>query len=544
MMQRRWVLAAAGVLLAVACGPAQQAAPAEQAAAGDQPRSGGTLNETIERDPYDWDITYQGKSTPNTDGLGLAFNGLLRFKSGPGVEFVENQLEPDLAERWEVAPDGRSFTFHLPKGVKFANLPPVNGRELTSADIKWTLEYRTRTGELKDKNLPRGQVDFMFEGLERVDTPDPYTAIARFKDPFVPFVNYAASRWNPIMAREVYQQDGHLKDLPIGTGPYILDTASTQKGTRWVWKKNPDYFERDKPYIDEIRWLVIADDAAQFAAFQVKQLDRLESLAHAAFQEVQKANPEIESQQYFATNAQQLLLSQARGGPLTDLRVRRAISMALDRDELNRSVAGGQGLWAIPAATAGTYSQEETRKLVRQDLNEAKRLLAEAGFPSGLELEWPIPRTESQANVSMFQLVQAQLKRIGINAVLKPMDLPDQRKKRRTGDFDFDASIGGTGQLNSDLDSLIYGKYHSTVTGNYVQAKDPELDKLLEASRKEIDPAKRQDVLKQISMRILEMVWNVDTIYVPRFDAWHPHLKNYGNHYTDRPTYRHAWIEK
>lgn len=115
---------------------------------------------------------------------------------------------------------------------------------------------------------------------------------------------------------------------------------------------------------------------------------------------------------------------------------------------------------------------------------------------------------------------------------------------RRTGDFDIYGSVGGTSQYNADIDSLVYGRFHSTATENYMKVNDPDLDKLLESTRKETDPAKRQDLFKQTAMRILDRMWGVDTIYVPRWDVWHPHLKNYYNHYTDRPSYRYAWLER
>ncbi len=526
----------------VACAPASQPAPA--ARESDQPRPGGQLNVTLESDPFDWDVTYLGKSNPNVYGLALSYNSLLHFKSGPGFDYTGAVLEPELAEKWSMSPDARTFTFNIRKGVKYAGLAPLGSREFTAADVKWTLEYRTRNGEFKNKKLPPAQVDFLFEGMDQVDTPDPYTVVVRFKDPFAPFMNYAASRWNPMLPKEIYQQDGHLKDKLVGTGPYILDTAATQKGSRWVWKKNPAYWESGKPYLDEIRWLVLPAESAQYAAFQTKQLDILDSLAFANYQDVKKATPAVGELKYYATNAQALILSQTRGGPLTDVRVRRAISMSLDRDEISKSVAGAQALWAVPGSTAGTYSPEETRKLVRQDVEEAKKLLAEAGYASGTELEWPIPRDESTANVSMFQLVQAQLRRTGINVALKPLDLSDQRARRRRGDFDLDASIGGTGILNSDIDSLVYGRYHTGAAGNYGRAADSGLDKLLEASRQETDPAKRKDILGKVSMRLLDQVWTVDTIYVPRWDVWHAHVKNYRPHFTDIPVYRFAWVDK
>src|SRR5438093_1422905 len=132
-------------VMALACGPAPQQPPAGGAAKPNEPRYGGVFNIAYE-DPFDWDLSYNGKSTPNQYGIAVATNGLTRFKSGPEVEFTDNVLLPDLAESWEVSPDAKTLTFHLRKGVKYQDLPPLNGREFTSADVKWTLEYRSRSG--------------------------------------------------------------------------------------------------------------------------------------------------------------------------------------------------------------------------------------------------------------------------------------------------------------------------------------------------------------------------------------------------------------
>jgi ABC-type transport system substrate-binding protein len=542
MSNPTWALPLAMVFVALACASPQQQPEAGSSTAG-QPRYGGTLNVPVAGDPFDWDISYNARATPN-EVLLLTYNTLLQFQAGPEIGFTGTVLQPSLAEQWEVSPDARTFTFHLRKGVKYINQPPVNGRELTAADVKWTIEYRTRTGELKDKKLPRGDADFIFEGLEGLDTPDPYTVTVRFKERFAPFVNYAASDWNPILPREIYDQDGHYKDRMAGTGPFILDTAGSQKGSRWVWKKNAAYWETGQPYLDEIRWLVVPDEAAQFAAFQSKQLDIMEQLRNTPFQDVKKASPQIGVFKFYATNSQLLFLSQVNGGPLTDIRVRRALSMSVDRDEINQVISGGEGLWAVPAATAGTYSEAETRQLVRQSVDEAKRLLAEAGFAGGLAVEWPIPRDETAANMTLAQLIQAQVKRAGINLNIKLMDRAEQRAKRRTGDFDIDNNWGGVGVLNSDLDSLVFPRYFSTASQNYSKINDPELDVLLLATRRETEPARRAEANRQVSMRLIDRAWNIDLTYPPNFNVWHPHVKNYHPHFTNLPQYRNVWLEK
>ena len=112
---------------------------------------GGRFSVQVVDDPFDWDPTDRGKSLPNQWGLGLAYESLVGFKNGPGVSFEAAELQPELAERWEVSPDSSVFTFFLRKGVKFANIAPVNGREMTSADVKWSYEYFSRTGSSRTR---------------------------------------------------------------------------------------------------------------------------------------------------------------------------------------------------------------------------------------------------------------------------------------------------------------------------------------------------------------------------------------------------------
>lgn len=182
------LLAAAFVLLLIsAVGCANLPAPGSAGDAGkaaDQPRSGGLLNFAIPRDPFDHDVSYSGTGSP--PAFAMAYESLLGFKSGPEVEYADLVLKPELAERWQASPDARTFTFTLRKGARFADLLPVNGRAITSTDVKFSYEYWSRTGEFKDKKLPPGQNAAMFEGLERVDAPEAGPSWSASKSPSCP----------------------------------------------------------------------------------------------------------------------------------------------------------------------------------------------------------------------------------------------------------------------------------------------------------------------------------------------------------------------
>lgn len=525
--------------LILACGPAQLT-PQQGAGQADGPVYGGRINVMVPVDPFDWDISYTGKTSPNSTGINLAYNRLLGFKTGPDIPYSEQVLQPELAERWEVSPDAKSFTFYLRKGVKFADLAPVNGREFTSEDVRFSVEYVTRTGEFKDKGLPKPELGWMYEGIDRVETRDEYTAVIRFKNPFVPFINYAASEWNPMMGRELYQADGHFKDRLAGTGPFQLDASDSQKGTRWVWKKNTSYWDEGKPYADELRWLVLSDQAGALAAFQTKQIDELNALANFEAEDVIKNNRQAQVLEYLQPRSPHLYLSSVPGRPTADVRVRRAISLALDRDEFMRVVSGGKGTWSMTGSVAGFFSQEETKKILRHDPELARRLLAEAGYRNGVNLEWPIVKAD--ADITIYELIQAQVKKAGINIKLNPMAKPEQRALRKSGNFDVDIGIG-SGQLNADPDSGVFASFHSKSSGNYGKVNDPDLDKLLIAQRQETDPQKRKELLRTTLLRIADQSYYPGLATLPRYNIYQPYLKNYHPHWSVEAPEAFAWVQ-
>jgi len=542
----RWLTPCVVFLLAaLGCGGAGP--PVGLQGGGEEgPAYGGTLNVRVSRDPIDWDPKFQGRDSPGQEALAMAYNSLLSFKSDPGLDYTEMVLQPDLAQRWEVSPDGKTYTFDLRRGAKFADLPPVNGRELTSADVKFTISYYTLTGEFEGRGLELGRNAYRFEGVERVETPDRYTVRVQFEEPFVPFINYAASDWSPVLPREIFDQDGSFKERIAGTGLFQLDEAASQRGTRWVFKRNPGYWEKGKPYLDEVRWLVVNNEGSAFAALQTQQLHSIAGLAFQNFEEARKLVPEAQTFRYLQPKSFTLRVSQLPGRLTNDIRVRKAVSLSLDRDEINRVGAGGQGSWGLDGAMAGLFTEAEIKAIYKQDVVEARRLLAEAGYPNGITLEFPTDPGRSATDSTMWQLMQAQLKRAGIHMDIQLHETATQRRLRRTGQFDLDGTTG-LAPLESDNDSILFGEFHSKFRGgstNYSQVNDPELDRLLETQRREPDPEKRRELLRTAGKRIADQVWGLGTIYAPKWDLIQPYVKNYRPHFGSKAAYVESWIQK
>src|SRR2546426_6967200 len=183
--------------------------------------------------------------------LSFVYGKLLRHKVG--VQPGTFAIEPDLAERWE-APDDTTYLFHLRKGVRWHNKPPVNGRELVAADVQFTFDRF-----LTEKGNPERQ---LLESVERVEVVDRYTVKFLLNEPFVWLLDVLANAmcmW--IIAPEVVEKYGDLKNVEtaIGTGPFILERY--EPNVKTVFKRNPDYFLKDQPYVDGVEWFMIEDDS-------------------------------------------------------------------------------------------------------------------------------------------------------------------------------------------------------------------------------------------------------------------------------------------
>lgn len=532
MRQATGFLALTLVLCTLACTAPTQA----PTTSGDEPKYGGIARARVPIDPasgYDQSIL---RAFPASESYFLAYNTPLSYKRGPGVEWQELALAPELAERWEVSPDARTYTFWLRKGVRFANLPPVHGRELTSADVKWSYEYWSRTGQHKALR-PANYGSWMFEGLTGIETPDSSTVIVRFEKPFAPFLNYAATWRVPVVPHEIYDADGHLTDQIVGTGAFQLDKSTSQPGSRWVWKKNPDYWENGKPYLDAVHWIVLGDDASSYAAFQSRQLDYLGnsglSLGFNSAQELQKALPDAVLFEHLAPATGHLYLNARSGKPLADIRLRKAISLALNPDEFIKTLTGGRGKWGFAGAAPDTFTESEVKALQRYDPAQAKQLVRDAA-PNGITLEMQYPgRDYGDDLITAMELIQARLKDVGITAVFKTVDKPTFSKAKTAGTYEL--IYTDSQSFESDIDSLLFANYQSSSAKNYTGAADPKLDRLVEAQRREPDPAKRREIVREAVRYInVEMVYDIGTNFGVEYEAWQPYLKGVYSHSSSR----------
>src|SRR5712664_257471 len=296
------------------------------------PKRGGVLTRASAWDPPVIDPRLT-QSVGLFQFAGLTSNRLLRYTfADEATGYYDLSLKGDLAESWQGSPDQRVWTFKLRRGVRWHNVPPVKGRELTAADVKYCFEQYAKEGVQA----------FTFQEIEGMETPDTSTLRVHLKTPNALFPQNVAEPVAIIFAREVLEEDGDLKKRLIGTGPYMLK-EHTRK-VRVVLQRNPDYFDTGRPYVDEYVILSTPDSATRTAAFRTGQSDFLVLQSPSEVEAVRRTNPGAVVQAVpFPMSPFGVALAQDRP-PFYDVRVRRALSMAIDRQKQVDTVFEGHGI--------------------------------------------------------------------------------------------------------------------------------------------------------------------------------------------------------
>src|SRR5262245_26066626 len=336
-------VSAAGVSATAVLGTGRRAAAASKypdwiPASPKPPKRGGVLARASAWDPPVIDPRLT-QSIGLFQFVGLTSNRLIRYSFPEETNNTDDvTLRPDLAESWQSSSDSRVWTFKIRQGVKWHNVPPLNGRELTAADIKYCYEQYAK----------EGVQTFTFQEIEGMETPDKYTVRIHLKSANTLFPQNLAEPIAVIFSKEVLEEDGDLKKRLIGTGPYIMK-EHTRK-VRVVLQRNPDYFDKGRPYIDEYVILSTPDDATRVAAFRTGQSDFIWRASVSDMEAIRKSNPGALVQSYHNTLAPFGLALAADRPPYNDVRVRRAISMAIDRQKQVDTVFEGHGIpgWGVP----------------------------------------------------------------------------------------------------------------------------------------------------------------------------------------------------
>jgi peptide/nickel transport system substrate-binding protein len=456
------------------------------------------------------------------------YNALLKFNHD-GTKIL-----PDLAETWEQR-DDVTYVFRLRQGVKFHNVPPVNGRELTSEDVKYSIERQMTNQPGKFQHAY-----FFLDKLATIQTPDKYTIVFKTREPYAPFLNYIASPWTVIVAREVVDKHGDLQRHAIGTGPFIMQEYRREQEA--VFVKNPAYFKKGLPYLDEVRLQYVIDPVAATAAFRGQQTD-ISLLEFADVPSIKSSNPKIAVASI--TTMFPIVLrtrpydeQRPNKPPFSEKKVRQAIQAAIKQEEFIEIVRSGWGItmtgpvptyrkpWALPASARPEF-----------DPNKAKRLLAEAGYASGFETELIVGSPGD--NVKSAQVVKDQLAKVGIQVNLKPMEMAQYYNKSYSYDYSMSVHTALTGEEPEEAFRPYYG-----ANSTYYRWGNKEIQRLIDEQSKLVDQKKRVEMVHLIQRMLLDDAPNV-FLYTPiAHYGVQPWVKNYTvpiNAYDQR--YEEIWLD-
>ena len=498
------VLSVAIVLLLVAM-------PAD---AQDKPRHGGELVFVVPSEPPSYDA-HQEETFGVIHPMAPHYNTLLRVDPN---DRTGTKPVGDIAESWTVSRDGLTYTFKIRRGVKFHD-----GSELTSKDVKASYD--------KILKPPAGVKSLRkeaYESIASVDAPDAGTFVVKLKYPEPSILLNLASPWNWIYKADLLAKDPHWYEKNVmGTGPFTF--VEHVKGSHWVGKKNPNYWDKGKPYLDGYRAIFISSSAAQVAAVRGERaMIQFRSFSPPERDQLVQALGNKIAVQESPWDCLNFVSMHHDKKPFDDKRVRRALSLALDRYEgsaalskitLVKDVAGIQ----VPGTPYAT-PPAELEKLAGygRDINknraEARRLLKEAGVAEGFSLVFKnrgIPHPYEPLGIWLI----AQWKQIGLNVRQEIIEASAYHPMLKRGDFEvaMDFQCGFIVEPDLDLPRFI-----STSDANYGRHKDTVIDDLMHRQGRATDLEERKKILRQLEKRLLDEEAHV--IYTLQWHRIIPHL--------------------
>ena len=482
--------------------------------------------------------------------LSFSHQGLLRWDQGPGKSPTTFTPVPGLAESWEVTDGGRTYMFKLRQGVKWHDISPVDGREVTAADFQFTFDRINRIDQAGVQRELLNKVTYH-------STPDDSTVVFGLDQPVAAFLQFMANPTLVVLPPEVEAacEDYSLPECSaIGTGPFMF--SSHTPGVSTTFERNPTFWERPFPYIDELIYLYFGDERSEDAAFRTGKLDLLGvetcGISGERFKNLNSSNPEMLYPSFVDTFNRRALFMKTDREPFDDVNVRRAVSMSIDRTGWVNSVLGNYGIpfggylhpgndYWLPDEDYGAAAQ-----YLQYNPEESVRLLAEAGFgPGDIKLTLEATNSAGERPTSEAELIAGALNEIGIDTTLRLVDIDTFVPVFIDGDYEKLAYFFmGFGALPEDW---LVIPFHSELRGKtHLGIDDPKLDALLDGISTSLDSDERIRLAQEASIYIADQAYAIAGPYWIYFYAQNPRVMNYTFHDSFHLGYAmsQAWIEE
>jgi peptide/nickel transport system substrate-binding protein len=487
-------------------------------AADPNAKPGGTLRYGVHTAPVHFDL-HQSGTVANIGAQAPMYDNLIRRDPRDGQTII-----PDLAWKWEISPDGKKYTFYLRKGVKFHD-----GAELTSEDVKAT--FQRIISPPKGVVIPRST---LFAAMNEITTPDPLRIEFRLSEPRPQafMLGAFASGWNVIVRKKTLDENNQnlrqVMNYP-GTGPFRH--VSRKDKEVWIMEKNPNYWNKGLPYVDKLEIYHLMPFSPELgAALLAGKIDYARLLDPVTWRKA-KDTPGMTAVQFNQSVIQAVWVNNKKK-PFGDPRVRRAMHLALDRhvlvDVVKDVAPMSLGGFDYPFHELSTPPEELQKRLGYQKdpkaaIQEAKKLMAEAGYAGGLKNVDFLVR-----GVNTFKLwsvaIQAMLKEnLNIECNLRNVEVSQWFEDAQAGNFDLGISaVVSTLMDPSDYFNAWYGKNGPQ---NYSSWSNEQFQAVVKQIDHELDVNKRRQLVHQAENIMEQDPPLIPVAYEKICDAWYNRVR-------------------
>jgi peptide/nickel transport system substrate-binding protein len=512
MIGRYSALSAAGLATALLLTPSL--APAQ--------KSGGVLRVTQREDLPQGFAIHETQTSSTVWPSMPCFNNLVLYDPAKKTESIDTIIG-DLAEKWSWQDNYRNLVFFLRKGVKWHD-----GQPFTSKDVKYTFDMIREAPDAAGKLRINPRKDW-YSNVEAIETPDATTVVFRLKRPQPSLLMMLASGYSPVYAAHV--PAASYRTGCVGTGPFKV--KEWRKGEFVEYVKNPDYFVKGRPYLDGLRYIVIVERGTRTAALQAGQVDVSfpGETSKTTSEQLKQAVPQLVVTPV-SENVNNNVIMNIKKPPFDNLKVRLAVSHAIDRRALIQAVYQGGGIVGVGMAPKpwASWGMPEKELLTMpgygkpaDEKAKAAKLMAEVGFTPQNPLRVEMVTRAIAIYVDMASFVINELKQIGIEASLKQIETAQWHAMAVRGEYQIGANLTGLGA--DDPDGNFYENYACGSPRNYTHYCSEEVMKMIDQQSQEVDPKKRQPLVWAIQKKLEEeaarpiLSWRLDY-----FTQW-PHVK-------------------
>jgi peptide/nickel transport system substrate-binding protein len=496
--------------------------------AAETPRRGGVLLAVIGADPPSLD-PHQESTFANIQLVAPLYSTLIQIDP-----YHFPKIIGDVASEWKITPDGLTYTFKIRQGIRFHD-----GSPLTAADVKASYD--------KIVSPPDGVRSVRknaYTAVARIETPDPSTVVFKLKFPSASLLDNLASPWNVIFPKKYLDKDpNHFKTNVVGSGPFKL--KSYTRGSTFEGERNPDYFVKDRPYLDGYKFFISPETSVRAAAIRSgRAYIEFRDLPAAEVDAIRKQLGDKVAVQTTAVTGQWGIAINNTAKPFNDVRVRKALTLGFDRYTGGRVLQTLTGLrdvgglmrpgseWGMPEAELqklpGFWKDAEKSRA------EARRLLTEAGYPNGLKVVLKNRNVKLPYQDFAVFLIQ-EWRKIGVEAENRPLETAAWfADGQDTGNFEL--IIAPTVEFMDDPDQFL-GRYVTGSTQNWGRFSDPRIDDLFSRQARSLDSGERKKAITDLQRIVLENAYYMPGLWWTRNVVHWTKLKNYvapPSHYTNQ----------